>query len=461
LEELEAISPAAPGPARVEPEERPTRRGPSPRVAWAAAAVVLMAALGGWSVVRTDGSLTPHDRLTAIQKFVQTASSVKFEGSHELSSPFAGAAPTYRTAGSLRFPASARRVSHGGGSPDEESIRIPQGRYVRSARAGQRLEDARWEFIPDAETSSREWAVEGSDGRPSFGELLSGLGPPLDAEPDRSDLREVLAALGDVEEAGGDTIRARLPLRKLFREPRFAEAMLEGTGSVEVRLTSGPGGRLDRMIWELDARRLDAPPRVRCNVPAAPAGYGPAACVRERADITFTGWNEPVDAGAPPRAALDITPGIDEESMATAPPELALAPVDLPAGLVLRWASLDAGDGTCAVLALSYRKPDAGRADLDRRIELFLTAVNDRCPPGTRTTGPEPSGRTIVAGRHRLRVEQEPVATFGLARFEVTGASVQVEWSGVDEPEVVRAVASLAPLDLATQPVYQSVPPQY
>jgi hypothetical protein len=415
----------------------------------------------GWTVLGTDGSRTAGERLAAIQQFVGDASSVRFEGSHELASPFADAAPTYRTAGALLFPASARRVSHGGGSPDEETIRIPQGRYVRSARSGQRLEDVRWEFIPDSRASSREWAAAGPGGRPSFSELLSGLGPPLDVEPDRADLREALAALQDAEDAGEDTIRARMPLAKLFREPRFAEAMLDGTGSVEVRLTSGPGGRLDRMIWELDARSLDAPPGTRCNIPAAPAGYGPAACVRERADITFTGWNEPVDVGAPARADLDFTPGVDEESLAMAPPELALAPVALPAGLVLRWASLDPRDGTCAVLALSYEKPSPSPAGPNPMMALYLSVVNDRCPAGTTATSLRQSGRTIVAGRHRLRVEQEPVARFGLARFEVTGASVQVEWSGVDEAEVVRAVASLAPLDLATQPVYQSIPPQY
>lgn len=432
-----------------------------PRAPLACVGVAVMTATVGWTVLSSSGAPSAHERLVAIQQFVGNASSVRFEGAHEVASPFAGAAPTYRTAGALRFPGSARRVSHGGGSPDSETIRVPEGRYVRSAPPGQRLEDARWEFIPDSQASSRQWAAEGRGGRPSFSELLSGLGPPLDLEPDRADLREVLVALGDAEEAGEGTIRARLPLAKLFREPRFTEAMLDGTGSVVVRLTSGPGGRLDRMIWELDARRLDAPPGVRCNIPPAPAGYGPTPCVRERADITFTGWNEPVDAGTPARAELDITPGIDEESLALAPPELSLAPVDIPAGLVLRWASLDRRGGTCAVLALSYRKPSVSQGGPNPMLELSLGAVNDACPAGTTMTSLGPSSRTVVAGRHRLRVEQEPAATFGLARFELPGASVQLEWSGLDEAEVVRAVTSLAPLDLATQPVYQSIPPQY
>ena len=36
-----------------------------------------------------------------------------------------------------------------------------------------------------------------------------------------------------------------------------------------------------------------------------------------------------------------------------------------------------------------------------------------------------------------------------------------VEWSDLPDGPVLDALASLAPLDLATQPVYQSIPPQY
>ena len=453
VEDLEPIVPgreAGPS-APSEPAAAAPRR--IPRRAWLAAVLAVLVVAGGLALTR-DGPASAAARLDAVRQFLDGARSVRFEASHEVGEQFAGA--TYRTEGQLRFPGWARRVSNSGSAYDEETIHTDQGRYERLARRGQRLAEQKWTFSAPAVAS--RWAGVGPDGKPDFGALLAGLGPPLDGEPDRRDLRGVVRALRAPERMDEDTIRATLPLTALFTDPRLSAAMLDGTGAVEVKLTVGPGGRLDRMGWSLDARRPGDQGR-RCNIPFD--SYGHPECVKERADIRFLDWNGTLEVFVPDIADVDITPGIDEEELAALPSGIALAPAHVPGGLLLERAEVisesAAGGGYCEYLVLGYgRGPAPGSGPFPI---LSLRVSTGPCPPPEEEFGP--AGRVLMAGRHRGALFREPVVVPGAAVFPVGTARVTVEWSDVAEQLVLDAVASLAPLDLATQPVYRSIPPQY
>lgn len=452
LKELEPIPPGEPGDPPDVPPEASSRRGRRRLLVTVAVAV---AATSGFAVLTRDEPDDAADRLATIRRFVASAGSVRFEATHQVGDGTRGL--TYRTRGVLRFPGWARRLSHGGQSHDEESIRSPLGSYTRSAAPGEVLADLPWTFTPP-EASFRDGAT-GFDGRPDFGGLLTGLGPPLDAEPDRADLRAVVGSLRRPERVDGRTLRATLPLRALFTERRYAEAMADGTGSVRVLLTSGPGGRLDRMVWKLDARRLDAETGARCDIPFPYLPYGHPVCVNEQAEISFSAWDKPVKAAVPDIGDVDTTPGIEEEHLAGAPAGLALAPARVPAGLLLRWADFNGGgsgaeDG-CPVVTLGYGPAAGSRAGPNLSLNLF----GEGCPESDRVAGTETPGRTLAAGPFRVTVDQEPVATFGIARFRAGPAAVHLEWNDLAEVDLIDALASLAPLDLDTQPVYQSIPP--
>jgi hypothetical protein len=396
---------------------------------------------------------SPAHRLVSVQQFLDEAVSVRFESSHEVGEEVAAA--TYRTEGALRFPGWSRRISHSGSAWDEETIRTDRGRYQRVAGRGQKLAERKWTYSSPGQ--AKRWAGTGADGEPDFGLLLAGLGPPLDGEPDRTDLMGVVRALKHPARVDDDTIRASLTLTTLFTDPRLKAAMLDGTGKVDVELTIGPGGRLDRMGWSLTARRLGDRSR-RCNVPFDSYGY--PECVKERAEIRFSRWNEPLEAFSPDITDVDITPGVEEERLATVPADIALAPSSIPDGIVLREADLlteGFPNGECRTLVLIYRP----RATRDRGPfpNLDIRISTGGCLRPEEHFGPP--GRSITAGRYRGTVYREGVAVPGAAVFGIGVAQATVEWGDLPEPQMLDAVASLAPLDLATQPVYQSIPPQY
>ena len=452
MDELEVI---VPGPESGPPAARSPEgksRASSPRVLLV---VALVAALGitGLALTR-DRPASAAQRLVSVQQFLDDAVSVRFESSHEVGEQVAGA--TYRTDGALRFPGWARRIAHSGSAWDEETIRTDRGRYQRRAGRGQKLAGSTWTYLSPPEAA--RWAGTGADGEPDFGLLLAGLGPPLDGEPDRTGLTGVIRALKDPARVDDDTIRASLPLTTLFTDPRLKAAMLDGTGKVDVELTVGPGGRLERMGWSLTARRL-GDRSGRCNVPFDSYGY--PECVKERAEIRFSRWNEPLDAFIPDITDVDVTPGVDEENLASVPAGIALAPSRVPDGIVLREADLlteGFPNGECRTLVLIYGPSVFTRRGPYPNLDIRVSTGGCLRPEEHFAGSP---GRSITAGRYRGTVYREAVAVSGAAVFGIGVAQVTVEWGDLPENQMLDAMASLAPLDLATQPVYQSIPPQY
>ena len=276
---------------RWNPKAGPTPGGSRPGWRWAGVAVVV--AIPGRIVLSRNGAPSAEERLVAVQQFLEERVVGPVRGSARggrASSP-APRRPTARRG--ARFPGWARRVSHAGGSPDEETIRIPTG-PVRHGWpvVGQRLAETEVDVhSPDSGRLPGVGRSEAPTAEPDFGALLSGLGPPLDGEPDRTDLIGLVRAPRGPR-ARWTTTRSgpRLPLTACS-PTRSDAAMLDGTGTVEVELTVGPGGRLERMGWSLDARRfrrpgpalqrpvrLDGPPRAYQGTGRHPVpGLEPAA----------------------------------------------------------------------------------------------------------------------------------------------------------------------------------------
>lgn len=213
--------------------------------------------------------------------------------------------------------------------------------------------------------------------------------------------------------------------------------MGDGTGSVVLELTGGPGGRLDRMTWALAVKR-----------------EAPSLRVRYEARVRFTGWNDPVDISAPGPAEFDLTPGVNEEDLAGVEGMTVLAPRSLHDGSVLSRGRVygdydDDYRADCDVVALGYDGP---------RPSVHLSMSSTECAE-TKGRRPRSGSRPFVAGPHRGWVTKEAEDYGGNIEvvLEIDGTVVEVS-SGLSEADLIPILASLAPLDLATTPVQESRP---
>ena len=478
--------------ASVEPQVGPTpaeeagdprtRRGRA--ALWAALAAVVLGAVA--VVVLRDPPRLPEEDLALVRDFVDGARTARFEGTarSEYGSgpdePGSTSIDVTRIEGSFALPDRVHSVEDSGAYAFE-SIQLPTGSYFRSAEGRSELGGESWSYEPPADEgwSAVAPAVAAGDFGPGAAEALSAASGVLGAFGPAFDLVEVLDRLDGVRRVSPGVLEASLPLRRFLpaelveaveRQAAEAEAEEEADpegdeewvasvddvldGTVTVRLTHAPDGRLDG----LEVTTV--------------AGEGEERS-SDRSTLRFSGWGDPVAVDAPDRASVDPTPGIDEEDLAAFRAFPVLAPATPPAGMVLEYATVteeDAEEETCAAAELSYgsRAPD-GEPEDDEAVPAFLrVTVRSAACPWADETGPFFGGSgdavPVQVGPHpgelrELRFPGEgPAEAMVNLQFTVDGVTVSVD-SDLPGEQVVAAMATVAPLDVDAQPVVRSDPP--
>ena len=125
-------------------------------------------------------------------------------------------------------------------------------------------------------------------------------------------------------------------------DPEEAEFLPDlENGRVTITITSGEGGRLDRLVVEI-RETTDGEQSV------------------DTGDLHFANWGEPVSITAPSADAIDHTPAVDEEDLAAFDKFQILARTALPAGWELQSAGVtkeDAEFEECTSVDFTYGPP--------------------------------------------------------------------------------------------------------
>jgi hypothetical protein len=246
-----------------------------------------------------------------------------------------------------------------------------------------------------------------------------------------AELRRTLGSLEGVTVADR-TIQGRVPLSALVTTPL--------PGQADVELTVDRRGRPERLQWQMD---VDS-----------------ARTVEIRGDVTYRGWTaRKADIATPEE--IENSPDVDEERLAAFGHGPVLAPARLPIGYQLTDLLLLEGDGvSCAKAELEYFQPDRyfGRYVL-RAGGINAPRLSISMSPRSCTSEPVPAGTPFVAGAIRgtvtAHVQTEPdVEPFRFFYADVGTLRVKVD-TNLPEGDVLAAIGSLAPIDLATQPVHQ------
>lgn len=281
------------------------------------------------------------------------------------------------------------------------------------------------------------------------------------------DLHALLDALDDPVRVSDEVIRIQLPLRRLVAllapeaEPELSAIPQadELDGDVTIDLTSGPGGRLDRM---------------RTTVRTNEDGETSLAVD----DLRFTRWDESLDLTAPGDDRIDHTPSFDEEALAGATfPLLAPTQVPVPYRLVeASYSGVDAeNDGSCPSAYLRYTDPAEEQAyekasealppdvseeafqalPLVRSLDITLSAVDCTADDEWSGRDDEEAAEEFVVGGVRgtiVRTDDEQYGSILDIVLEVDCTRLDIR-ADLPEDQAVAALSSLGPLDLATQPV--------
>lgn len=438
------------------------------------AAVVAVVAL-------REPARSPSEELARIREFVASAGSGRFEGASRSQSgegpdePGSTSIDVSRVEGSFQLPQRMRFLEDAGDYL-YESIVVDRAAYFRSAESRAELLAEPWEY-EELPADRRAWAVgatgEGIDeagvaALMNASGVLAAFGAPFD-------LGEVLDRLDAVRRVSSGVLEASLTVRDFFppevveaieRESAEAnaEASDEDAGGVEfhpadflddpvtIRLLHADHGRLDEM--EITTESDDGEERTV-----------------DRSSLRFSGWGEPVEIAAPPLAEVDATPGIDEEDLASFRAFPILAPKSPPAGMVLESASISEEDPeieSCTSVELGYGTPspsDAEDKDEDATY-LHLSLADRSCPGLDEEVDLFGAGRTetVRIGPYEAQIRRLPTTPGNdvprLLDVRLVTDRVVVEVStNLPQDQVVAALSTLAPLDLASQPVARSEPP--
>jgi hypothetical protein len=451
---------------------------------WAALVAVVLGVVA--VVVLRDPPRSPEEDLALVRDFVDGARTARFEGTarSEYGSgpdePGSTSIDVTRIEGSFVLPDRVHTLEDSGGYVFE-SIAVPTGSYFRSADGRDELDGESWSYEPpgDEGWSSVPPAVAAGDFGPGAAEALSAASGVLGSFGAPFDLVEVLGRLDGVRRVSTGVLEASLPLRRFLPadlveavERQAAEAaaaedsdaesgdewvasvddILDGT--VTVRLTHAPNGRLD----ELEVTTVSGEGEERSS---------------DRSTLRFSGWGDPLAVDAPDPAAVDPTPGIDEDDLTAFRAFPVLAPTTLPAGMVLEYATVteeDADEETCASAELSYgtRAPDGEPEDDDAPPAFLRVTVRSAACPWADELGSffgESGDATPVqVGAHQgelreLRVPgDEPAGGMVDVQFTVDGVTVSAE-SDLSSEQVIATMATVGPLDITAQPVVRSDPP--
>ncbi len=438
-----------------------------------------------------------------MRDFVTSAGSGRFEGTSRSESGSGADEPgttsinVTQVSGSFKLPARLH-VIEDSGDYLFEAIEVEAGSYVRSAASRSELNDESWEFeaSPKSEqdSSAAGWSMEGIDGEglsalSAAAGVLGSFGGPFD-------LVEVLGRLKAVRRVSTGVLEASVALRDLLPEEMVKAIEQEatkaketaeaepGTGDVEPNGSNDlvvEEGTYDEFAAELlegvvtfrlvhdDTGRLDE------MTITTETGDGDDRTV-ERTSLKFSAWGSSLAIDAPASADVDPTPGIDEDDLAAFRAFPVLAPRALPKGMVLHGATVaseDAEEESCNAVDLGYGRPerstgieDHSEGD-DAPSFLNITLTEASCPWAERHMawfGNDGPAEPVEFGPYRGELVRSQLSddAFGEALIQVklTVDDVDVDvHSSLPRDELLAILASLAPLDLASQPLDLRPPP--
>ncbi|MGI8684111.1 MAG: hypothetical protein ACR2MO_03250 [Acidimicrobiales bacterium] len=478
-------------------DEHPPKPHRLSRVAlWCALTAVLAAAVA--VVVLRNPARTPEQDLARVRDFVTGAVTGQFEGTSRseygsgADEPGSTSIDVSRVEGSFDIPDRVHTIDDGG-EYVVETIVLKAGAYFREGDSRDALGDEPWVFYETGDevggfaatspSSSLDISPAGISGATG---VLGALGAPFD-------LGQLLVRLGDsVQRVSPGVLETRTTLRELLPadiveeieksaaeikaqfekaaaaagadapeddeiniEEEFSTDFLDGP--VTIRLRHAPDGRLDELTI------------------TAESGKGEDRSV-EHGSLTFSHWGEPVQIGLPDPADVDLTPGIDEDDIAAFTTFPLVAPQSLPDGFLLQGATVEPEDAeieTCTTVSLGYGPPrpngdEAPAFDTPMPLlDVGLTPASCQWTDDSRGYyGEEGSPEPIQIGAHAgqlWRVEEDgffgrPGMTVVHVRITV-GQTVVDAYSNLPQDKLVAALASLGPLDLASQPVDRLSPP--
>jgi hypothetical protein len=245
-----------------------------------------------------------------------------------------------------------------------------------------------------------------------------------------AELRELIRRLEAVT-VTGRTIRGRAPVSALVTAPLGGQA--------DVELTVDSRGRPERLHWQMEVAS--------------------AGTVRVNGDVAYKEWTARTADIAVPEE-VDNTPEVDEDEVAAFQRGPVLAPTKLPVGYELSNVFVQDGDGvSCPRAELDYFQPDRHFARFILRVPAIKAPrLSIEMSPRSCRPEPLPDGAPFVAGAIQGTVAQAPTLPgdepFRFFTADAGTFRIRVE-TNLTQDEVLAAIGSLAPIDLATQPVHQ------
>lgn len=454
----------------VEPDEGGNgaggRRKRWSRVAlWCALAGVTVAVVA--VVALREPARSPAEELGRIREFVASAGTGRFEGTSRSEwgegpeKPGSTSIDVSRLEGSFHLPGRMRFLEDDGDFL-YESIVVDDAAYSRSADSRAELEAEPWtyEAVPgEGPRSSVAILGEGIDEESAAAlstasDVLGAFGTPFDPS-------ELLGRLGGVRWVSSGVLEASVTARDLF-PPEVVEAIERDSAEEEIdtaflddpvviRLVHADDGQLDEMV--ITAESHDGEERTV-----------------DRTTLRFSGWGQPVQIAAPSRGEVDVTPGVDEEDLAAFREFPLLAPKSPPAGMVLESAYVQEEDPeieSCPSVDLAYGTESPPGPDAEVASFLRLSLVDRSCPSSDEEAaffGSAVPAETVRIGPYEAQLRRLPApprdAGPPLLDVRLTTDRVVVDaQTNLPQDQAVAALASMGPLDLASQPVARSEPP--
>ncbi len=437
-------------------------------------------------VALRDGERSPAKDLARVRDFVADARTGRFEGTSLSQSGEGAEEPGYtsidvsRLEGSFETPGRMHYIEDSGEYLDEV-LQVPGAVYFRNAETRAELQAEPWVYhrAPEGEDAESAEAPTGLDEAGAMAvdaasDFTSTFAGPFDVS-------EVLGRMGTVQRESSGVLEAKTTMRELL-PPEAVEAIEQEAAELEAQIPpeetaeGGIQGEIEIESYGMDAGFLDDPITIRLAhaddgrldemVVTTEGGEGEDRTV-DTTTIRYSAWGHPVQLHAPPAAAVDPTPSIDEEDLAGFAAFTPLAPATPPPGTILRSATVSEEDEefeSCSSVDLDYAPPppedeEPGWHSYAPYLRISLMPASCRWAGGP-TRVPEGDGPTemVAVGPYQARVDSSrfggPPEGESVLHFHFTAGDVVVDVdTTLPKEQAVATLATLAPLDLAAQPI--------
>jgi len=410
------------------------------RACGALVTAVFLAGIVGLTIVSPGRSWTPAQQLARVRQFVQDARTAHFTGTSTWQAGTISGQVGHRiehstrAEGVLALPNGSHWTEDMGDSATE-TIVLPDAMFVRDADSTASLAGEQWKQYPREQRKSAAPSPVGS-GSPEPG-VISEVGGVFSAFGAPLEFSGMFDRIKDLRRVSPQVIVGTLDVASL---PDFPDG--EPVPTVTVEVESDTVGRLLRILTTATGTMTAEAPDT--------ANSGDEKFMA-RSETRFTHWGVPVDVSAPSAGNVDKTPDVDEEGLAAFSAAPILVPGALPTAYQLTDGSVsepgDAGD--CPEADLTYGDPSQSPADpaaVSSDINVTITPAN--CDQSA-IDGGDP---ITVAGHpgHIARAknsDEEPSVTVEI----VIGATRMSVDSDLPEAELIAALRTIVPFDLAKQ----------